>query len=152
MKKRIFLLLMVGIILSSCSGDSKSATSNDVSLPLTLANINGEWNIKEFILADGTKHAYVNLCSSTKDYIKFYTYYHMEFYTHHNACNPYLAETCTNFYFLDNEVISNCNDLIDGTVTKLTAHEMQIEYSESRTTIYMGALSSTPIKGIVLIR
>jgi hypothetical protein len=146
--KKITILIATITLLISCSSDGDSSNSQ---LPLTLANISGNWNVKQLIKPDGTKIDYINLCATQKDYIKFYTYFKMEFYYHGNDCIPSIQESCTNYYFLENNLISNCNNFVNGAVSSLTATEMQIDYGTTINFPY-GYNNMASAKGIILVR
>lgn len=146
MKKTILILVITGMMFSSCSSD------DDGNLPLTLGNISGNWKVESVVKPDGTIEPYVNSCNQQSDYIQFYTYYKMEFHQFNTDCEPsYMYETCTDYYFLEGGIISNCGNLVDGKVTVLKRNKMQIDYEEVRNFPYFDN-NLVQVEGIILTR
>ncbi len=145
MKNAIILLVIIGMVFTSCSKDDE-----EKYLSVTFDNVKGKWNIKQIIKDDGTKVDYVNKCGNHKDYIVFGDDSSMDFYAHDSNCNITLERSCYMFY-INYNVLGSCNSLVDGIVTKLTANEMQIEYGELRS-FYYGTLYSMGSLGVVLER
>jgi hypothetical protein len=147
MKKTILILTTIGMLLSSCSSDDGSD-----NLLLSLNNISGNWYIKSIINSQDIEVEYSNSCSSQRDYIQFYTFYKMEFHQFFSNCNPQsIGTSCTNYYFLEGNIISNCNNLINGKVKVLKTKEMVIDYEEIRN-FGMPDNNLTAAKGIILYR
>jgi hypothetical protein len=147
MKKIIGILFAVGTLFSSCSSDN-----DNENLPLTLDNISGNWYIKAVVNSQDIEVEYLNSCSSKRDYVQFYTYFKMEFHQFYDNCNPqYMGTSCTNYSFLEGNIISNCNNLINGKVKVLKSKEMVIDYEEIRN-FGMPDNNLTSAKKIILYR
>lgn len=125
MKKTILFLAIIATTFSSCSSDN-----GDGNLEVNIENLSGTWYIKEVIQADGQILPYINMCAGNRDYVKFYNYYKTEYHYKYTDCIPVILYSCTDYYFTEDGVIHNCNNLLDGTVSVLTNKTMRIDYSE----------------------
>ena len=149
MKKTLIILILIGIVFSSCS--SSDGNAGEDKLQLIYSNFAGNWNVSKVIKANGSQVDYINLCPNQKDYVKFYTYGKMEFFQYFSNCNPQSrSEHCINYYFNDG-YLENCNNFIDGKIVKLTATELIIDYQETRNFSY-GENNMGTANGIVLTR
>jgi hypothetical protein len=139
----------------SCSSDKDNddnSTPVNPNLALSTATISGNWKIVEIIKSNGTRVPYIHLCSTKEDFIKFYTYPKMEFHQTYSDCGDvHLNEGCTNYIIYANNIMGNCGQLIDGTVSHLTASQMQIDYGEVRNFPYPDNNLSSAV-GLVLVR
>ena len=62
-----------------------------------------------------------------------------------------MGTSCTNYSFLEGNIISNCNNLINGKVKVLKSKEMVIDYEEIRN-FGMPDNNLTSAKKIILYR
>lgn len=143
--KKTILLALIGMLFSSCSSDS------DGNLTVKYENMLGTWNIKELIKTDDTHVNYVNQCGESKDYIEFLVPREMKFYIYYgDTCTlSDLQEHCDNFIVNpETNTIQQCNEFLNGHVSKLTEHEMQIDFNTPRNFFYNDVYA----KGMVLTR
>lgn len=144
--KKTLLLVLIGMLFFSCSSDSSNG-----NLIVKYENMLGTWNIKELIKTDDTHVAYVNQCGVSKDYIEFLVPREMKFYIYYgDTCTlTGLQEHCDNFIVNpETNAIQQCNEFLNGHISKLTAHEMQIDFNAPRNFFY----NDIYVKGMILIR
>lgn len=127
MKKTIVFLALMGLVLS-CSSDSDGYKSSGNLIDY----VQGNWVIKDIITGDGSKVAYINSCSTQKDFIKF-DIFRLELHSFNTNCIDQNDFVCNDYFIANGNILVNCNNLVNGIVTRLSANEMQIEYAEIRT-------------------
>lgn len=150
MKKTILCIgIVLAAILWSCSRDENNG---DKQLPLTYENITGVWYFKSVITADGTIIDHKNSCAKQRDSIVFKNTFYVTLFTHYSPCSSYRVDASCATLALDskNRVIENCIDFVNGTVSKLSESQMQIDYKKPMDLNYYSDPSNC--KGIILTR
>jgi hypothetical protein len=128
MKKKLISLLLItvtGIVLSSCTKETTNLQTG-----ISFKDIEGIWYFKSVVKLDGTIAPYVHLCSTKKDYVEIFTYGKTVGYVYSPDCLSKVENGgCSKLILYEGNKITGCSTTFNGTITKLTATEMRIDYA-----------------------
>jgi hypothetical protein len=147
MKKIILVLVMMGMVFSSCSKSDSEANINFS----VFESYGGVWYIKEFIKEDGTKATYMGNCTNKRDYVEFFFPSEIGFFQYSSNCSDLPSDDYCRDYYIADLRIYYCMEMINGTISKSSNGIIQIDYEESRNLLGLGGVTGR-VKGIVLER
>lgn len=142
MKTIIIYLVAIcsSLLFFGCSKDD----NKDDSVEINYGNVKGKWFIKSFIKSDGTTVNHIHLCSQKRDAINLnLDYDKFESYFYYSNCdfNYGGSSSSSTLSFFQNKLYCGTDDdgtIGIGTISKLTAKLMQIDFYSEKNLTYQG--------------